>query len=209
MDWDAHWERTDRAELSEMRTAGVRMASRLERYLDGPPDSLADVGCGPAFMLLELADRHPDATLVGYDVAPSVLRENRRRAAERGLDRLSFRRARLPDLDLGRTFGCVTCLATLHYVADIERALEGLLAHVEPGGVLVFNYPNRYTRRMYERDPETDPDRFELVLAGENLLSYDRIETVTGRRPRSFWRAVGEDDWRSLGRRNPCVVLER
>lgn len=62
---------------------------------------------------------------------------------------------------------------------------------------------------MYRDDPATDPERFELVLEGENLLTYDRIREITGRRPRSFWKPVDEDDWQSIGRTNPRVVIER
>lgn len=209
IDWDEHWAATDRDDLDEMRAAGRRMADRLERYFETFPASLADVGCGPAFTLFELAGRHPETTFVGYDAAESVLAGNRRLAGERRVTNLSFRPAELPDLEVERTFDCVICIATLHYVAAIERAVERLLSLVAPGGTLVFNYPNRHTREMYRSDPATDPERFELVLTGENLLTYEAIERVTGRRPRSFWRAVGEDDWRSLGRANPCVVMER
>lgn len=209
IDWETHWKNTDRTELPEMEAAGRRMARRLERYFESFPASLVDVGCGPAFALFELAGRHPHTEFVGYDAAESVLRENRSRAADRGLDNLAFRSATLPGLSAERTFGCVTCIATLHYVADIETAIATLLAHVEPGGALVFNYPNRHTRRTYRNDPDADAERFELVLRGENLLTYDEIERITGRRPASFWKAVGEDDWRSLGRANPCVVLEK
>jgi len=209
IDWEDHWAATDRAELSEMRAAGERMARRLERYFDSFPASVADVGCGPAFTLFELATTHPGTELVGYDAARSVLRENRARAADRDLENLAFRHGVLPELSADRRFECVTCIATLHYVADVATAVERLLAHVKPGGTLVFNYPNRHTRRMYRGDPTTDPERFELLLEGENLLSYDRIRKITGRRPRSFWKAVDEDDWRSIGQTNPCVVIER
>jgi 2-polyprenyl-3-methyl-5-hydroxy-6-metoxy-1,4-benzoquinol methylase len=209
IDWEQHWAETDRSELSEMRAAGERMARRLERYFDTFPASLADVGCGPAFTLFDLAATHPDVELVGYDAAGSVLRENRARAADRDLENLAFRHGRLPELSADLRFECVTCIATLHYVADVATAIRHLLALVEPGGTLVFNYPNSHTRRMYRDDPATDPERFELVLEGENLLTYDRIREITGRRPRSFWKAVDEDDWRSIGRTNPCVVIER
>lgn len=209
IDWDAHWKATDRSELSEMEEAGRRMARRLERYFDSFPETVADVGCGPAFTLFELARAHPGATFVGYDAAESIVAANRSRVAEDGIDNLRFRHGSLPGLSVDRTFRCVTCIATLHYVADIETALEALFAHVEPGGVLIFNYPNRHTQRAYRTDPETDRDRFELLLRGENLLTYEDIRRVLGRRPRSFWKAVGEENWRSLGQTNPCVVVEK
>lgn len=208
-DWERYWEDPDEETLATMREAGTRMADRIERYFETVPETLADVGCGPAFALFELAERYPDREFVGYDLARTVVDRNRSRASDRGLDNLTFRRGSLPELDVDRSFDCVLCIATLHYVAAIDRAIEALLALVAPGGTLVFNYPNRHTQRLYRESDETDPDRFELVLRGENLLTYDRIARITGRQPRSFWKAVDEDDWRSLGQTNPCVVIEK
>ena len=125
IDWERHWERTDRDELAEMRAAGTRMADRLERYVEPFPTTLADVGCGPAFMLFELAAAHPESEFLGVDPASSVLERNRELAADRGLSNLRFRRGSLPTLELDREFGCVTCIATLHYVAEIERRSSG------------------------------------------------------------------------------------
>jgi len=117
----------------------------------------------------------------------------------------------------------VYCYATLHYVADIERALSSLYGRLRDGGHLVFNYPNRLTRADYERmvDPDVDHDgppigdadafreRFGLVFAGENLLSYERIHDVLGTWPRSFWSAVEAPDEPWYGRSNPCVYVPK
>jgi SAM-dependent methyltransferase len=209
VDWDSHWTSTDRSALGEMRAAGRRTADRLERYLDPFPSSLASVGCGPAFALFALADDHPEVALVGYDAAGPVLEENRALAADRGLENLAFRRAALPGFDPDRRFGCVVCLATLHYVEAIERAVEALFDAVAPDGTLVFNYPNGHTRETYREDPDTDQRRFRLLLEGRNLLTESDIERLLDREVRSFWRAVDLEDWRSVHRSNPCVVVEK
>ncbi|ELZ54410.1 MULTISPECIES: class I SAM-dependent methyltransferase [Halorubrum] len=209
IDWEEHWRTTDRASLDGMRAAGERMADRLDRLFEPFPESVADVGCGPGFALFALSRRHPEASLFGYDAAESVLRGNRSLADAEGAENLTFETARLPEFDVDRRFECVTCIATLHYVEAIVPAIEALYARVEPGGRLIFNYPNRHTRAAYRSDPETDPERFELLLDGENLLTYDEIRDALGTRPRSFWKAVGEDDWRSIGQTNPCVIVEK
>lgn len=209
IDWEDHWQTTERGALDEMRDAGDRMANRLERLFESVPATLADVGCGPGFMLFALSSRHPDTELFGYDAAESVVQQNRSHATARQLDNLTFETATLPAFDVDRTFQCLTCIATLHYVADIEAAIERLYAHVEPGGTLIFNYPNRYTRAVYQQDPATDSERFELLLEGRNLLTYQEIRELVPGTPRSFWKAVGVDDWRSLGQTNPCVILDK
>jgi trans-aconitate methyltransferase len=199
----------DRADLDEMQAAGERMARRLSDYFESFPESLADVGCGPAHMLFELAPEHPESDFVGFDAAKPIVQDNRSRAANRDIGNLTFHCESLPDFSADREFECITSIATLHYVADIETAITRLLAHLKPEGVLIFNYPNRHTRQMYRTDPETNADRFELVLDGENLLTQNKIRRITNRQPESFWKAVNEDDWRAIGQTNPCVILRK
>lgn len=173
------------------------------RRSDGP-DSFAAVGCGPADCPLELADRHPDLDVFAYDATDSALREARERAADRDLTNVTVEEATLPAFAPGRSFDAVYCYAVLHYVEEAARAIRNLYDAVAPGGLLVFNYPNRFTRAEWDRESTGDgvfadrPDfreRFELLLEGRNLLSYDRIADELGTRPRSFWSAADADEY--------------
>ncbi len=186
------------------------MAERMERFIAThsiEPRAFADAGCGPAVMLFTLAMRFPGCAFYGFDGSGAVTEMNRRRAVREGLANLRFGQAWLP-LTLHGRFDVVTCFATLHYLPDPIRALQGLFRSVRRGGYLVFNYPNRAQRGAYARDARRDPDqreRFALVLAGENLLSRRTIQSSLGRRPVSFWGEVGEPP-KPL---NPCVVVRR
>ena len=91
--------------------------------------------------MFEVAERYPDATVVGYDAAEAVLAENRYHAHEARLD-VEFKQAVLPEFDPDQRFDIVSCLFTLCYVRDIERALVNLYDAVEPGGYLVVHYHN-------------------------------------------------------------------
>jgi len=117
----------------------------------------------------------------------------------------------------------VTAFFTLCYVADVERALRNLYDAVAPGGCLVLTYHNRLAQSLFETfaaapeahlpedgawDPETFADRFELVVEGENLLSYDRIHDVLGTWPRSVWSAVDAERYRAW-RQNPLVYVPK
>ncbi|MBP1986687.1 class I SAM-dependent methyltransferase [Halolamina salifodinae] len=69
MGWDAY--RADGGDDAEaMRDAGKRNVDRLERFYDEPPASLASVGCGTGELALTYGERHPEATVVGYDASP-------------------------------------------------------------------------------------------------------------------------------------------
>lgn len=153
VDWDDHWrEREANADEREAtRESGARFADRFDRFLVGDfPAPFASVGCGLAPALFPLAERHPRSVFHGVDAAAPVVAEDREHAAERGVENLSFDVGGLPELaGVEREYGCVFCYATLHYVADSERALTVLYDHVAPGGTLVVHYSNRNTRRAY------------------------------------------------------------
>jgi len=187
------------------------MARRIERFIKSrglAARSIADVGCGPATTIFELAHRMPRCEFHGYDISRTILKMNRQKAKNLGLDNLRFDFAKLPAMTVRRRFSVVLCIATLHYIADPRRAIRQLYSMVEPGGYLIFNYPNRAHRAAVIREAGRDPvvsKRFELVIRGGNLLSYSSIERTLRRRPRSFWLAVGEP----TNRVNPCVVIIR
>lgn len=207
-DWDRYWSQGPPRSLV---AGGKHMARRLLRFartrgLD--LHDLADVGCGPAVALFQLARRMPRCDCYGFDASRTVLRSDTRRAKQEGFRNLHFRYGRLPDLGVERQFDLVTCMATLHYVPDAKRALHSLYALVRPGGYLILNYPNERQRMWYRAESLRDPSvkaRFALVLAGKNLLSRAVVERTLHRRPESFWRTVGEPVlWN-----NPCVAIPK
>jgi len=207
-DWDRYWD--DPFDCDEMVAGARNMAHRLQVFMEGhPASSVADFGCGPALTLFQLAAEMPSVRFTGLDPSSDVIARNGERARELGLGNLGFRVDTLPELTTGERFDLVTCIATLHYVADVRAAVVALFRRVLPGGSLVFNYPNRFTKAAYARwAAEGGPERarrFDLVIRGENLLSSRRIGELLGRRPRSFWVAVGEEG----ARENPCVVVSR
>lgn len=226
IDWTEYW--TDAGEENHRGAgpAGRYTLEPLRSVLEdrGPPDSLADAGCGPGHVPLTVAADYPDASVVGYDAAEPVLDANRDRADERGLENVAFERAVLPEFDPGRRFEAVSCFHTLVYVEAVERALSALYDAVEPGGVLVFTYHNRLARSVFESiaaaphehlgpdspwDPDRFADRFELLLEGANLLSYERIHETLGRRPRSVWSVASDLERYGAWRQNPLVYVPK
>jgi len=226
IDWNRYWAEADDDDREGATPSDHHATDVVARFLDatGVPDTFADVGCGTGQVAFEVAGRHPETTVVGYDTAEPVLAENRERAREEGIENLEFERAVLPEFDPGRAFDVVFSYFTLCYVADVEEALRNLYDAVAPGGYLVCNYQNRLARAHWQRmadDPETyldedsafDPERFEerfsLLLDGRNLLSYDRIHEALGTWPRSVWSVVEKPDVRWAWRHHPLVYVPR
>jgi trans-aconitate methyltransferase len=221
IDWDDYWRSGREAYADFPANVGRHgKADLLARFFEaeGVPDDFASVGCGPANCPLELADRFPKMDVYGYDAAESVVRENRarieREAGDEALDRenVFFEVATLPDFDVDRQFDLVYCYATLHYVRDVERAIENLYERVRPGGHLVFNYPSETTREFYHDQFDDEPEfreRFALVFEGENVTSAGELEDALGASVQDYWDAVDADSDVGAAPANPCVYVEK
>jgi len=210
MDWERFYREADYDRCAYV--GGEAMVDLAARFFErvGVPDDFVSVGCGPAVCPFGLAERFSDTEFVGLDVAETVVADNRERAADHGLDNLSFAVDALPDLDADREFDVVYSVATLYFVADAERAVAALWDRVREGGHLVLNYPNRYSRAHFDREFDgRRREAFELVLDGRNLLTYDDVRDVTGRQPRSYWKLVDAEDREFADRARPCVVVEK
>jgi trans-aconitate methyltransferase len=192
-DWNEHWEVT--SENEEARKFAIKMADMIGAFLQNKRiGSVADYGCGPATCLFALAERFPQIEFYGFDVAASIIEKNSEKASELGIKNLSFKQDGLPIPRKERAYDLVICLATLHYIKEIELAIKNLLGLVNPKGYLIFNYPNTYCRTAYQRDikpqDETMKQRFAVVLAGENLLSLKKISIALGSRPKKFYSSI-------------------
>jgi SAM-dependent methyltransferase len=222
IDWNAFWADADEGDRESATPATAHVVDVLPAFLEerGAPDSVADVGCGPGPVAFDLADRYPDADVVGYDAAASVVEENRERASSEGVENLRFERAVLPEFDPDRQFDLVVCCHTLCYVADSERAVEALYDAVAPGGTLVLAYTNDLGGAHYRRvvadppdedgfDPERFAERFSLAIAGESTLSYDAIHDAAGTWPRSFWEVVERPEEQWMWRNHPLVWVPK
>ncbi|QLH76707.1 methyltransferase domain-containing protein [Halosimplex rubrum] len=190
--------------------AGEEMDEYVDRFLDetgADPDSFASVGCGPAVTEFALAERHPDMEFYCCDISEDVIRDDHEVADRRDLSNISFRVRSLPDLDVGREFDIVYCMATLYFVEAIEDAIEALYDHVEPGGYLIFNYPNEATREWLRGQPEQKREFFALVDSGTNLITRTEIERLLGTEASDYWSFVGAADQRSGD--SPAVFVRR
>jgi len=193
LDWRRYW--TEHDENEGAAKFAQFMADKLDELFDWRRvSSFADFGCGPATMILVLAERHPETSFHGFDVSEPVLARNRVRARDAKLGNVDFSQATLPNIDVAGGFDLVTCLSTLHYVERVEEAIHSLYMIVKEGGCLIFNYPNIYTHWMYRRDVKKDDEemtrRFTLVLNRRNMLTQKTIQKITGAKPKKIHSAI-------------------
>ncbi len=225
IDWDDYWRGADDDDRAAASPVAMHADEVLAAFLaeTGVPDAVADVGCGAGAAAFHVAERFPETTVVGYDAAAPALAANRERADERGIDDVSFERAVLPDFAPDRRFGVVFSYFTLCYVRDVERALEHLYDAVAPGGYLVVNYQTEGARERWREmaggpderfadspfDPDTFEERFAALLAGDSVLSAERIEAVLGTAPERVWSVVDRPDTRWAWDDHPLVSVPK
>lgn len=115
-------------------------AAFVERLVElGASGRMLDVGTGPGQVPPLVCERLPDATVVGIDLAASMLRHaERRRRASAHTDRIEYRLAdakRLPFED--GAFDAVFSNTILHHIADPRPFLAEVGRVLRPGGALL------------------------------------------------------------------------
>lgn len=122
----------------------------LPRYksllIDLLPSGLttADLGCGPGWLLPEMASRAP--MIIGVDHSPEFLAMARQHAAESGLANCEFRLGELEHLPLGDSeIQLVVMGLVLHYLVDPRAALCEAARVSKDNAQLLVVEPLRHT----------------------------------------------------------------
>jgi trans-aconitate 2-methyltransferase len=105
------------------------------------PSLVVDLGCGPGNMTAQLAERWPEARIVGVDNSPEMIDE----ASSLGRPgALEFLLGDLRSFDAGSPVDVLVSAATLQWVpghVDLFRRFVGSLA---PGGFFAFQVPGNF-----------------------------------------------------------------
>jgi SAM-dependent methyltransferase len=132
-----HHKQGERARLELMSSLLDPMHRRYAEELGiGPGADTLEVGCGNGSMSAWLAQRvAPSGHALAVDLDLSLL--------DVGASNLEVRRADIcaAPVERGR-FDLVTARAVLHHVADVDAALENLVAGIRPGGAILLVEPD-------------------------------------------------------------------
>ena len=106
-----------------------------------PGMKVLDLACGPANLLVALAEINPQAEFIGVDLSPEMLRWAEELRAERGLNNLSFIRGDITNLTaLGdQSVDLVMSTLALHHLPDLDllqRCFEEMARVTRPGGAI-------------------------------------------------------------------------
>jgi ubiquinone/menaquinone biosynthesis C-methylase UbiE len=151
-----------------LRSHRWRTVENSAAYLDPtlrPGVRLLDVGCGPGTLTVDLARRVAPGEVVGIDLAPSVIAEARRHAAEAGVANVSFRAGdfRHAGLDEG-SFDVVHAHQVLQHLRDPVEALAAMARLARAGGTVAVREAD-YSAMTWA-PPDERLDRWLAVYLG-------------------------------------------
>jgi ubiquinone/menaquinone biosynthesis C-methylase UbiE len=120
------------------RDAARRRRLVREALATQPGDRVLDVGCGPGFYCLEIAEEvGPDGSVVGIDAAAPMLELARRRCE--AFDNVSFKQGDIMSIPVeDESFDRAICVQVLEYVEPATAALGEIQRTLRPGGRVVI-----------------------------------------------------------------------
>jgi len=138
------WDPQEYLRFSDER--GRPFRDLLARVPATAPDNVVDLGCGPGNLTATLADRWPDAHVLGLDSSAEMIQ----RACEGDFGgsartgRLSFTEADLFTWRPQRPVDVLISNATFQWVPGHLDLLDDLVGAVRPGGWFAFQVPGNF-----------------------------------------------------------------
>lgn len=135
--------------------------------VEGPVEAALDVGTGTGAAAFAIAERFPEARVVGLDIAPTMVEQARRKA--RGRENVSFEVADASALPYGdASLDLVTAANMIPFFDELARV-------VRPGGTLVV---------AFSLGPETPiyvpSERMRRQLGVRGFAEFAEIEAGRG-----------------------------
>ncbi|CAL9332698.1 Trans-aconitate 2-methyltransferase [Streptomyces sp. enrichment culture] len=146
--------------------------------LNGRPHQIVDLGSGTGAGTFALLDRFPDAHVTAVDASAGHLRLLREKACARGVEgRVRTVQADLdtnPWPDLG-TPDLVWASASMHHMADPDRALRNVRELLAPAGLFAVVELAGFPRFLPAHAPESRPGLEERAHAATDRFHSEHV----------------------------------
>jgi len=136
------------------------------------PRYVADLGCGPGNLTAALAQRWPEATVVGVDSSPEMIATAQASTAQASAagPNLSFALGDVWDWEPARPVDVLVCNAVLQWVPGHDELLLRWADLLAPDGWLAFQLPGNFDQPSHEIVKEmAAAPRWRALLADARL----------------------------------------
>lgn len=148
------------------------------------PRRVVDLGCGPGNLTAALAQRWPDAEIVGIDSSPEMIERARQQAGPRVRFELGDAGSWVPEADV------VVSNAALQWLPGHDAVVRGWLATLPAGAWVAWQVPDNLDEPSHAlmREVATDP-RWRDALAD--------IHRAPVPSPQAYARLILDAGWRA------------
>lgn len=131
--------------------------------------TVADIGCGPGFFTIPLAEMvGPGGRVIAVDLQEAMLVKVRRKAAKAGFEgRIILHKCGADSLGLHEPLDFALCFWMMHEVPSPEHLLKEIGALLKPGGMLLITEPRHHVRRK----------RFDATIASALKVGFTVSDT--------------------------------
>jgi ubiquinone/menaquinone biosynthesis C-methylase UbiE len=125
------------------------IAGKLAGYR--PSGTLADIGCGPGYLAMLIAEMHPHLQVIGLDSADEMIKAAESNALRLGLaERVRYRLGAVGNLPLqDGTLDFAVSTLSLHHWSDPSSGLAEIHRVLRPGGQLLLFDLRRDSRGFF------------------------------------------------------------
>lgn len=133
------WDPTQYEKYADER--GRPFHDLLSRIRARRPRHVVDLGCGNGALTATLAERWPEASVLGVDSSAAMLRDADARTRS---GRVALRQGTIENWRPDRPVDVLVSNAALHWVPDHPALLGRLVGDLAPGGWLAFQVPGNH-----------------------------------------------------------------
>ncbi|MFC1847033.1 class I SAM-dependent methyltransferase [Chloroflexota bacterium] len=134
----------------QFRLLRMMITNELKKYK--PQGILADVGCGPGYLIADMAKSFPSLSIIGVDISEEMEHKAKKNFERAGLgEKVNFRRGDIQELPFdNNTLDFVVSTLSLHHWSEPKQAIQEINRVLKPQGqFLVFDLRRDSWRLIY------------------------------------------------------------
>jgi len=115
----------------------------VQKLIKNETPVILDIGCGPGYLLLEIAKLIPDSRLIGVDFSEDMLKIASEKAKEKGLNSIIFKQGPAEKIPITNAYiDAVVCLNSLHDFNSVEDTLSEIYRITKENGIFILKDKN-------------------------------------------------------------------